>query len=105
MDGQQIAGVVDALRVGAPAVDPLSLASTVVGGVVLGSGLVAFEGVLSAAYWPVFAAIVPVSLVRAVVVAGYFQRLRREPRSLSYLTLVGLGAALALTLAAAYSIT
>ena len=89
MDGQQTAGVVDAPRVGAPAVDPPSLASTVVGGVVLGSGLVASESVLSAAYWPVFAAIMLVSLVKAVVVAGYFQRLRREPRSLSYLMLSG----------------
>ena len=69
-----------------------------------GFGLVAFEGVLSAAYWPVFAATVLVSLLKAVV-AGYFQHLRWEPRSLSYLMLVGLGAALALTLAAAYSIT
>jgi cytochrome c oxidase subunit 4 len=72
---------------------------------VLATVQVAFEGVLEAAYWPIFALIMAVSLAKAVVVAGYFQHLRWEPRSLSYLMLVGLAAALALTLAAAYSIT
>ena len=42
VDGQQVTGIVDALRVGAPAVDPTYLAATVVGGVVLTFGLVAF---------------------------------------------------------------
>lgn len=57
------------------------------------------------AYWWVFVGIMIVSMFKAVVVAGYFQHLRWEPRSLSYLMLLGLSAALALTLAAAYSIT
>ena len=72
---------------------------------VLATAQVAFEGLLERAYWPVFAAIMVISLFKAVVVAGYYQHLRWEPRSLTYLMLLGLGAALALTLAAAYSIT
>jgi cytochrome c oxidase subunit 4 len=80
---------------------------------VLATGQVALEGFLEAdaailgvsAYWWVFIGIMVVSMFKAVVVAGYFQHLRWEPRSLTYLMLLGLGAALALTLAAAYSIT
>jgi len=72
---------------------------------VLATAQVALEGALGAAYWPVFAGIMLVSFFKAVVVAAYFQHLRWEPRSLTYLMLLGLGAAMALTLAAAYSIT
>jgi len=56
-------------------------------------------------YWTGFAAIMVLSMVKAVIVAGYYQHLRWEPRSVSYLVLIGLGAAVALTVAAAYSIT
>ena len=45
------------------------------------------------------------SAIKAMMVAGWFQHLRFEPRGLSYLMLSALAAALALTLAAAYSIT
>lgn len=56
------------------------------------------------AYWIAFGAILVLSFVKAVFVAGWYQHLRYEPRSLTYLILTGLSAALALTLAASYSI-
>ncbi|MFB6253096.1 MAG: cytochrome C oxidase subunit IV family protein [Halobacteriaceae archaeon] len=56
-------------------------------------------------YWIAFAGIMVVSFVKAVMVAGYYQHLRFEPRSLAYLIGAGLTAAMALTFAAAYSIT
>jgi len=49
--------------------------------------------------------IMALSFAKAGVVAGYYQHLRWEPRSLSYLIGIGLLAALALTVAATYSIT
>lgn len=57
------------------------------------------------AYWTGFAAIMVLSFIKAVVVAGYYQHLRYEPRSITYVMLIGLIAALALTTAASYSIT
>lgn len=57
------------------------------------------------AYWTGFGAIMALSFVKAAVVAGYYQHLRYEPRSLTYVVLLGLVAALALTTAASYSIT
>jgi cytochrome c oxidase subunit 4 len=63
--------------------------------------LVEFAGL---AYWTAFALIIVLSLGKAVLVAAYFQHLRFEPRSLTYLIGIGLAAALALTLAASYSI-
>jgi cytochrome c oxidase subunit 4 len=56
------------------------------------------------AYWTAFGAIMALSVAKAVLVAAYFQHLRFEPRSLTYLVGIGLAAALALTLAASYSI-
>ncbi len=56
-------------------------------------------------YWIAFAAILVLSVVKAVLVAAYYQHLRWEPRSISALMLIGLAAVLALTLAAGYSIT
>lgn len=66
---------------------------------------VEFAGYLEEAYWMAFGAIIVLSVFKAVVVAGWYQHLRYEPRSLSYLMLTALATALALTLAAAYSIT
>lgn len=57
------------------------------------------------AYWTAFGVILVLSFVKAVLVAGYYQHLRWEPRSITYVVLTGLFAALALTLAASYSIT
>lgn len=65
---------------------------------------VEMTGFLEAAYWMGFGVILVLSVIKAVLVAGYYQHLLFEPRSVSYLVLTGLGAALALTLAAAYSI-
>ena len=63
--------------------------------------LVEFMGM---AYWTAFGIIMILSAAKAVIVAAYFQHLRFEPRSLTYLMGIGLAAALALTLAASYSI-
>ena len=56
-------------------------------------------------YWIAMGAILALSFVKALFVAGYYQHLRYEPRTLSYLMATGLLAALALTIAASYSIT
>ena len=61
--------------------------------------------IFETAYWTAFGIILVLSAIKAVIVAGYYQHLRWEPLSLSYLILTGLAAALALTMAAAYSIT
>jgi cytochrome c oxidase subunit 4 len=67
--------------------------------------LVEFAGLLEQTYWLAFGAIMLLSAIKAVVVAGYYQHLLYEPRSISYLMGLGLLAALALTIAASYSIT
>lgn len=56
-------------------------------------------------YGLALATIMVLSLAKAVVVAGYYQHLRWEPRSLTYLMGIGLLAVLALTVASTYSIT
>lgn len=63
--------------------------------------LVEFMGM---AYWTAFGIIIVLSVAKAALVAAYFQHLRFEPRSLTYLIAIGLAGALALTLAASYSI-
>lgn len=65
---------------------------------------VVLEGFLEANYWLIFGAIMVVSFLKAGTVAGYYMHLREEPRAVSYLMLLGLFGALALTIAAAYSI-
>jgi cytochrome c oxidase subunit 4 len=57
------------------------------------------------AYETALVLILALSLVKAVIVAAYYQHLRWEPRSLTYLMGIGLLAVLALTVAATYSIT
>lgn len=57
------------------------------------------------AYWTAFGIILVLSFIKALMVAAYYQHLRWEPRSVTYVVLTGLFAALALTLAASYSIT
>jgi cytochrome c oxidase subunit 4 len=64
--------------------------------------LVEFAGL---AYWTALWIIMVLSLIKAVGVAVYYMHLRWEPRSLTYLFAMGLLAALALTVAASYSIT
>jgi cytochrome c oxidase subunit 4 len=58
-----------------------------------------------AAYWLAVAAILVLSVIKAGLVVGYYQHLKFEPRSVAYVVLSGLTAALALTFAASYSIT
>ncbi len=66
--------------------------------------VIEYTGLLDEIYWTAFALIMVLSLAKAVVVAGYFQHLRWEPRSLTYLMVIGLLAVLALTMASSYSI-
>lgn len=57
------------------------------------------------AYWAAFGIILVLSLIKAIFVAAYYMHLRWEPPSLTYVFLSGLLAAVALTIAASYSIT
>ena len=74
---------------------------------VLATAQVAVEvaGFVESMYWVALGAILALSLLKAVAVAGYYQHLFYEPRSVSYLIGIGLLAALALAIAASYSIT
>jgi cytochrome c oxidase subunit 4 len=74
---------------------------------VLATAQVAVEvaGFVESMYWVALGAILALSLLKAVAVAGYYQHLFYEPRSISYLIGIGLLAALALAIAASYSIT
>ncbi len=62
-------------------------------------------GLLEEAYWPAFWLIIALSVIKALFVAGYYQHLRMEPRSITALIVSALLVVLALTGAAAYSIT
>lgn len=55
-------------------------------------------------YWLALALIAVLSMVKALIVAGYYMHLVWEPRSVSYVMLIGFIAFLALTVAASYSI-
>lgn len=48
--------------------------------------------------------IMVLSFVKAALVAGYYQHLRFEPRSLTYLMGIGLAVVVALTFAATFSV-
>jgi cytochrome c oxidase subunit 4 len=65
---------------------------------------VAVEQIELFGYWTALALITVLSLVKALFVAGYYQHLVWEPRSVSYLMLIGFVAFIALTVAASYSI-
>jgi len=62
-------------------------------------------GYLDEMYWVAVGAIAVLSVIKAVFVAGYYQHLKFEPRSLTYLVLGGLVAVMFLTAAASFSIT
>lgn len=66
--------------------------------------LVETVGLLDSNYWLAFGIIIALSVIKALLVAGYYQHLRWEPRAVSYLAGGGLLVAVALTAAAAYSI-
>ncbi|MEF8801366.1 MAG: cytochrome C oxidase subunit IV family protein [Halolamina sp.] len=55
-------------------------------------------------YWVALAIIATLSMVKALFVAGYYQHLVWEPRSVSYVMLIAFVAFLALSVAASYSI-
>ncbi|MFP4175284.1 MAG: cytochrome C oxidase subunit IV family protein [Halobacteriales archaeon] len=62
-------------------------------------------GFLDSMYWIALGAIAVLSVIKAYFVAAYYQHLKFEPRSVTYLVLGGLVAVLFLTAAAAFSIT
>lgn len=66
--------------------------------------LMEMQGWLEQNYWLIFGAIMVLSTIKAVVVAGWYQHLRYEPRSVTYMMLASLLAVVALTAAASYSI-
>ncbi|MDZ7687481.1 MAG: cytochrome C oxidase subunit IV family protein [Halobacteriales archaeon] len=66
---------------------------------------VEMTGYLDEMYWTAVGAIAVLSIIKAYFVAGYYQHLKFEPRSLTYLVLGGLVAVMFLTAAAAFSIT
>ena len=72
---------------------------------VLATAQVLVEDLGGLAYWPALAAIMVLSTVKAVVVAGYYQHLRWEPRSLTYVVLMALFVVVTLAVASTYSIT
>lgn len=66
--------------------------------------LIERAGFLDTVYWTAFGVIIVLSAVKALLVVGYFQHLKFEPRAVALVVLAGLLGALALTAAAAYSI-
>lgn len=63
-----------------------------------------FLGVLEDFYWPVLGAILVLSALKAMAVAGWYMHLFEEPRSVTYIAVAGLIGVLALTAGASYSI-
>ena len=61
-------------------------------------------GLLESQYWVAFAAIMVLSAIKAVTVAGWYMHLREEPRAITYLAMAGLIGVIALTAGAGYSI-
>lgn len=70
-----------------------------------GQVLVERAGILHELYWLGFGVILTLSVIKALFVAGWYQHLRFEPRSIAFVALTGLTTALVLTIAASYSIT
>lgn len=62
-------------------------------------------GILEEAYWIGLGVILVLSAIKALFVVGYYQHLRFEPRSITFVVISGLITALALTIASSYSIT
>ncbi len=66
--------------------------------------LLEFTGLLGEYYWPILGLIMVLSTIKAVIVAGWYQHLKYEPRSVTYMIASGVLAVIALTAAASYSI-
>ena len=56
-------------------------------------------------YWDAFAGVMVLAVAKTVLIAGWYQHLKDEPRSLTYLMLLALFLVLLLGAASAYSIT
>ncbi|QLG48831.1 cytochrome C oxidase subunit IV family protein [Natrinema halophilum] len=61
-----------------------------------------FDGIFK--YWMAITGTLILAATKTTLIAGYFQHLKDEPRSVSYLMLTALFMVLLLTLAAGYSI-
>jgi cytochrome c oxidase subunit 4 len=83
----------------------LKLYTAIYGVLFVSATLQVFVEGMSLDYATALGIILALSFVKAAIVAGYYQHLRWEPRSITYLVGMGLLAALALTVAATYSIT
>jgi cytochrome c oxidase subunit 4 len=57
------------------------------------------------AYWDAVGATMVTAVLKTLLIMGYFQHLRFEPRSLTYLMSMGMFAVFLLTVAASFSIT
>ena len=66
--------------------------------------VVEYAGFLERSYWIALGVIIVLSAIKAVMVAGYYQHLRWEPRSITYLAVGALLVVVALTGAASFSI-
>lgn len=55
-------------------------------------------------YWIAMSLTLAAAVIKTTLIAGYYQHLRTEPRSVTYLVLTGLGAVLLLAMAASFSI-
>jgi cytochrome c oxidase subunit 4 len=83
----------------------LKLYTAIYGVLFVSATLQVFVEQMGLDYTTALGIILALSFVKAAIVAGYYQHLRWEPRSLTYLVGMGLLAALALTVAATYSVT
>lgn len=64
-----------------------------------------FFNVLPFGYWQAFAATMIAAVLKTGLIVGYFQHLRSENRSLTWLMALSLGLVLLLMAAASYSVT
>lgn len=56
-------------------------------------------------YWTAMSLTLGAAAIKTTLIAGYYQHLRYEPRSLSVLMLMALGGVLLLAIAASFSVT
>ncbi len=56
-------------------------------------------------YWTAVAAIAVVAVIKASLIAYYYQHLKDEPRAVTWVVMIGVGGVLLLGSAATYSIT
>lgn len=72
---------------------------------VLGTGkFVFFELDQFFGYWQQFTGVVILAIIKSLLIAGYFQHLKDEPRAITYMVSMALFMVFLLTIAAGYSI-